>query len=362
MKLVKNERKAADYKQLALNFDKKCFSWNQFAGDADFEAGHSYAAELIPSELVVDRIPFRLENKELLNGMKCEGDTLSLPSGNTYNRLYILAASATSEKSLKCAFRIGKNVQEIKVPSYTGFIGQWEHTGHTEGFMTEAQVAYAGTHRHSAAGDHPYEFTYMFKFAIDIPAKATEIILPDNPEVVIFAATLAKEDYQETVPASVLFRTSNKYERTDSYEEEAKNKENILKPEQIIAWSGFVNENERPELMVDGKEDTKWCDVSGIPSYVDFDLGTETEIGSWKMVNAASENTSFVTCSCLLQARNSVDEEWHTIDSYTGNKKNIVNKSLEKIEKVRYLRLLVVQPVQAANSKGARVYEFAVYR
>lgn len=362
VKLVKNERKAADYKQLALNFDKKCFSWNQFAGDADFEAGHSYAAELIPSELVVDRIPFRLENKELLNGMKCEGDTLSLPSGNTYNRLYILAASATSEKSLKCAFRIGKNVQEIKVPSYTGFIGQWEHTGHTEGFMTEAQVAYAGTHRHSAAGDHPYEFTYMFKFAIDIPAKATEIILPDNPEVVIFAATLAKEDYQETVPASVLFRTSNKYERTDSYEEEAKNKENILKPEQIIAWSGFVNENERPALMVDGKEDTKWCDVSGIPSYVDFDLGTETEIGSWKMVNAASENTSFVTCSCLLQARNSVDEEWHTIDSYTGNKKNIVNKSLEKIEKVRYLRLLVVQPVQAANSKGARVYEFAVYR
>lgn len=362
VKLVKNERKAADYKQLALDFDKKCFSWNQFAGDADFEAGHSYAAELIPSGLVAGRVPFRLENKELLNGMKCEGDTLSLPSGNTYNRLYILAASATSEKSLKCAFRAGKNVQEIKAPSYTGFIGQWEHTGHTEGFMTETQVAYVGTHRHSAAGDHPYEFTYMFKFAIDIPAKATEIILPDNPEVVIFAATLAEEDYQEAVPASVLFRTSNKHERTDSYEEEVGNKENILKPEQIIAWSGFVNENERPELMVDGKEDTKWCDVSGIPSYVDFDLGTETEISSWKMVNAASENVSYVTCSCLLQARNSAGEEWRTIDSYTGNKRNIVDKSFAKPVKVRFLRLLVVQPVQAADGKETRVYEFAVYK
>lgn len=358
VKLNKENKRVQDYRQLALDFDKKCFSWNQMAGDADFESGYAYAAELIPSELVASRVSFRLENKELLDGMKCEGDTIALPVKNTYNRLYLLAASATSEQSVKCAFRVGKHVQEIEVPSYTGFIGQWGHVNHTVGYMSEAEVAYVGTHRHSSAGDHPYEFTYMFKFAIDIPSNATEIILPDSPEVVLFAATLAKEDLPAVTPVSVLFRTANE---AQSAEKKKEVKENILKPEHIVTWSGYVNEKEKPAFMIDGKEDTKWCDITGIPAFVDFDLGSEKEISAWKMTNAASESQSYVTCSCLLQAKNRADEEWRTISSYTGNKKNIVSKSLDKPEKVRYLRLLVVQPNQAADSKDTRVYEFAVY-
>lgn len=49
------------------------------------------------------------------------------------------------------------------------------------------------------------------------------------------------------------------------------------------------------------------------------------------------------------------------IDFVTGNKQNVINRSLGKTEKVRYLRLLVTQPVQAANGKDTRIYEFAVY-
>ena len=66
-----------------------------------------------------------------------------------------------------------------------------------------------GTHRHSAEGDHAYEFTYMFKFAIDIPAKATEVILPDNKDIVIFAATLVEEPYAPVKALSTLFQTAN---------------------------------------------------------------------------------------------------------------------------------------------------------
>lgn len=79
------------------------------------------------------------------------------------------------------------------------------------------------------------------------------------------------------------------------------------------------------------------------------------------MVNAASENLSFVTCSMLLQGRNDKNEEWRTIDYVTGNRKNIINKEIGQVEKVRYLRLYIVQPVQAANGKDTRIYEFAVY-
>ena len=56
----------------------------------------------------------------------------------------------------------------------------------------------------------PYEFTYMFKLAIDLPAKVTEVVLPDNKDIVIFAATLVNDDTFPIYPATELFRTANK--------------------------------------------------------------------------------------------------------------------------------------------------------
>lgn len=123
--------------------------------------------------------------------MTCEGDTLQLPAGNKYNRLYILAASTEGDN--QADFRIGKQTASFVVPSYTGFIGQWGHKGHTEGYLKDAEIAYVGTHRHASNGDQPYEFTYMFKFGMDIPKGATSVILPRNEKVVLFAATLVTE-------------------------------------------------------------------------------------------------------------------------------------------------------------------------
>ena len=199
----------------------------------------------------------------------------------------------------------------------------------------------------------------MFKLAIDIPAKATEIVLPDNKDVVIFAATLVEEPYAPVEAVSTLFRTANK--DNACLQEMAEPKVNLLKPEQIVAWSGYTNDNEKPAFLVDGKENTKWCDISMLPNYVDFDLGTEKEISGWKMVNAAQESHSYITSNCFLQGRNNPNEAWRTLDFVTGNKQNVINRSLGKTEKVRYLRLLVTQPVQAPNGKDTRIYEFAVY-
>lgn len=361
VKLARKAVRELDCKPMELAFDKKCFSWNQFSGDADFNGGYSYAAEMIPAELTVNRIPFRLENQELLNGMRCQGDTLSLPAGHSYNKLYVLAASATAEKILTATFRAGANEQEIKVPSYTGFIGQWGHTDHTPGYMSQAEVAYVGTHRHSSEGDQPYEFTYMFKYAIDIPAKATEVILPNNPDVVIFAATLAKEDYAPAQALSTLFGTNNETAREEGYDE-SNAKPSLLKPEHIVASSGFVNEREHPKYLVDGKDDTKWCDVSGAPYFVEFDLGTEKEIKSWSLLNAGAEAQGYITGGCLVQTRNSKDEDWKTISILADNKKNLVKKTLKQPQKARYVRLYVIQPEQEPDGNGhTRLYEFGVY-
>ncbi|MDR0961508.1 MAG: discoidin domain-containing protein [Mediterranea sp.] len=344
---------------LELPFDRKCFSWNGFAGEANFAGGYSYAVELIPSELTVDRIPFRLETKEEKSGLTCRGNRLTLPADNRYNRLYILAAATTDGSDAQGEFRVGKSVQQRVVPSYTGFIGQWGHLGHTTGYFKETEVAYTGTHRHSSEGDHPYEFTYMFKIALDIPDKATEVVLPDNPDIVIFAATLVKEAHTPATALSTLFRTSINNNRLSQQASRAR--VNLLKPEMLVGWSGFVNDVEQPKFLLDGNDQTKWCDTSLLPNYVDFDLGKEQTIGSWEMLGAGHENSVYVTSACFLLGRNSPTEEWRTLDFVTGNRQNVLARSFGTPQTVRYLRLMVTQPVQAAGEQGTRIYELAVY-
>lgn len=358
VKLTADSKRQMASESLPLDYNRKCFSWNEFSWEGNFADGYSYAAELVPASMTVNRIPFELETKEELNGMSCKGDTLSIPAGKGYNKVYLLAAAATEDKDLTATVRVGKSEQTINVPSYTGFIGQWGHTGHTTGFLKDAEIAYTGTHRHSSEGDHAYEFTYMFKLGIDIPEGATELILPDNDKIVVFAATAVKEEQKAATAASTLFRTSNKESQSDAAEAE---KANILKAEQIIAYSGFTNDKEKPALLVDGDENTKWCDISRLPNYVDFDLGKETAISGWKLVNAAQESGNYVTATCFLQGRNSTDEAWETLDFISGNKRNVVKRSITDGKKVRYLRLMVAQPVQTPGGSDTRIYELEVY-
>ncbi len=358
VRFASNKKVQTVARPLPLAYDKKCFSWNEFKAAADFEAGYSYAAELIPTEMNVNGVPFKLETREELNGMACKGNVLKLPADCAYNRLYILAAAA-SDKDVKGIFRTGKSVQEIIVPSYTGFIGQWGHTGHTEGYLKDAEVAYVGTHRHSGEGDQPYEFTYMFKFAIDLPEKATEVVLPDNKDIVIFAATLTNVAAASVCPVSELFRTANKCNRYQT--ESSTERVNILKQDMVMGYSSYVNEKEKPAFMVDGDENTKWCAIAEMPHYVDFDLGSERSINGWKLLNAAGENHSYVTSSCFLQGKTDKNSEWRTLDYVSGNGKNVLNRTLNKPESVRYLRLLVTQPMQSASGKDVRIYEMEVY-
>lgn len=350
---------ASRYSRMPLRFDRKCFTWNQFTGDGDFHESYSYAAELVPDSIISDGIPFTLENKRLLNGMTCAGDTLRLPKGS-YNRLYLLAAAAIGEGEATGTVRAGNRLTEITVPSYTGFIGQWGHTGHTEGWLTDADIAWTGTHRHSQSGDEPYEFTYMFRIPVDLPAGATKIVLPDNRDIVIFAATAASEPMPRVQSAAPMFRTANADDRTTP--PSAADRENLLRPEHITAWSGYVNEQEKPAGLVDGDAATKWCDINARPGFVEFDLGREESFSAWKMVNAAGEAPGFVTGAWLIQTRDNPSDDWRTVEIVTGNRDNIVTGRFSAPQTARYVRLYILQPMQESTGTTARIYEFALYR
>lgn len=344
---------------LELPYDKKCATYNEFRSEADFESGYSYAAELLPDSITIDQVTFRLGEPETYNGLSCKNDTIEIPEG--YNRLYFLAAAASSDdQSLQIA--CGKHVPEFVVPSYTGFVGQWGHEGHTSGYLKPAQIAYVGTHRHASSGDCPYEFTYMFKFGMDIPKDVHSIVLPKNENVVIFAATAVAENHVFVKPSTKLFLTNNREEVSESVlGKKMISGENLLKNAKLTKWSNFVNEEERPQAAIDGDLSTKWCDIAGLPSFLEFDLGKAQQLTGWKVVNAGKENGSFITSQCFLMGRNAADEDWQTIDYFDGNRSNVVLRSISSDKAYRYLRMVVTRGTQTASSQDVRIYEVEVY-
>jgi len=360
-KVVLDGRKVGEKATMPLRelpFDRHCFSYNAFRGEADFEGGYSYAAELLPDEgITVDGVPFCFGEKDAANGMTCRGQVLTLPAAKKQRQLHLLVASDSEDR--QATFQVGKDRPTVTVPYYTGFIGQWGHDGQTTGYLKDGEVAWVGSHRHSPVADEPYEFTYMFRVILDIPERVTEVTMPEDEHVVVFAATVVDKE-AEVTPAGPFFKTSLlPAEQRLSEAEALQNEPNLLKGAEIVGVSGEVNGDERAANLVDGDELTKWCDAQAAPNYVVFDLGKSVEVKRWRMVNAACEQASYVTRTCLLQGRNNTTEEWRTLDMFDGNRKNVVDRQFNPAA-VRYVRLFVVGPTQDLDP-AARIYELGVY-
>lgn len=160
--------------------------------------GNSYAAELVPEEIASEGVVFRVSNDvERKNVVKCDGQRIALPQGN-YGRVYLLAASLDGDRDAEFAVD-GKSFR-CPVPCYSGFFGQWGHDG-GEGFVKNGDLAYVGTHRHSADhGNESYVFTYMYKIGLPVEAGAKELTLPKDRNVVVFAVTMSDNQNDNLPP------------------------------------------------------------------------------------------------------------------------------------------------------------------
>ena len=357
--------KKVETEMVSLPFDRRCFSYDAFRQDANFEGGYSYAAELLPKDgITVADIPFTFGEPDGLNGMACKGQTLTIPASNV--TLHLLAASAKGDRV--ATFRVGPAANKLHsslithhftIPFYSGFIGQWGHEGHTKGFLKDASVAYVGTHRHSSGADEPYEYTYMFRVDIPLTGRDTEVQMPDDPNIVIFAATVSTQQ-PDLKPAAPLFETSVQGDLQSLLAESAANSvPSLLKNARLVAVSGECNDNERAVFLTDGDENTKWCDVKPAPSYVVFDLGAVQKVSRWHLLNAGAEDFSYITRTCLLQTRLRETDEWTTVDMFDQNRSNVVERQFKPVE-ARYVRLFVVGPAQTTGD-ATRIYEFELY-
>jgi alpha-mannosidase len=182
--------------------------------------GNALPAEALPAQIDFDDVRFQLVASKAgtANAVTAKGQQITLPAGH-YNRVYVLAASAGGDQSV--VFEAGSSKAEVKIQDWSGFIGQWDdriwssqdtaHDNYGEmiglkpGFIKRADLAWFSDHHHDASGHNvAYAYSYLFAYAIDLPAGAKTIKLPHNDKVRILAISLAN-DNPEVKPVHPLY-------------------------------------------------------------------------------------------------------------------------------------------------------------
>jgi len=167
------------------------------------------------------------------------GQTIALPAGK-FNRVYLLAAAANGDQ--KGTFRFGDQPVELTIQEWTGFVGQWdtrmwkttedaiqqrpgappppagtpirtrsnpygEMVSIRPGFIKRSDIAWFSSQRRATDGSvEAYAYSYLFAYAVDVPAGVKTLTLPDNERIRILAISLADEPPGVT-PAAPLYET-----------------------------------------------------------------------------------------------------------------------------------------------------------
>jgi alpha-mannosidase len=199
-----------------LPFDADVVSADGAKTDGDFDgAGHTLPGELLPAKVVAEGITFEIgpTTPGAKNAVVCRGQKVDLPAGK-YGRLYLLAAAAGGDTS--GVFKLGDNAAELRIQNFTGFVGQSQslvvggklvnNAQMDEPFIKTDSIAWVGTHRHAADGrNEAHVCCYLFKYALDVPAGAKSVTLPDNDKIRVLAMTLADNPNGDTIPAADLY-------------------------------------------------------------------------------------------------------------------------------------------------------------
>ena len=184
--------------------------------------GNTLPAEMLPSEITFKDVRFQLAKSHTRDAGRAQGQGPDdqAPPGN-YNRVYLLAASADGDQ--KVTFGVGDKQADLNIQDWGGFIGQWddrtwsstnlavnnakygEMTGLKQGFIKRADLAWYCDHHHDADGKNvTYAYSYLFGYALDLPADAKTLKLPQNDKVRILAISVANES-PELKPAEPLY-------------------------------------------------------------------------------------------------------------------------------------------------------------
>ncbi|MGH7132025.1 MAG: glycoside hydrolase family 38 C-terminal domain-containing protein [Phycisphaerales bacterium] len=208
---------------VTLPFDADVVSTNTNRKDgAMTDKGLAIPAEQFPASCTAEGVKYTFGSGAdgQKNAVTCRGQEISLPSGN-FDRLYILAAANEDTQS---NLTVGGKEVPFNVQNWSGYVGQWDHrvwanddgkysepsgdiVGIDAGYVKPDSVAWYCSHHHIPTGDSYYEYCYIFKYAVDLPAGAKSFKLPDDSRIKVFAASVAKVGSTRATAARPVFDT-----------------------------------------------------------------------------------------------------------------------------------------------------------
>ncbi len=144
---------------------------------------------------------------------------------------------------------------------------------------------------------------------------------------------------------------------------------NLMSGATIMNYSGFQNDNERPEKLIDGNLGTKWCAskdkgyfgryaLEGAVHWVQIDLGSEKTFNTYTIHNTKSaENFGNATEWEILISNDKTN--WTSLDYQPNGDYNIASYNVGN-QKARYVMMKVFNP-ESGGSGTLRMYEFSLY-
>jgi len=221
---------------IALPYNQAVASRDRAIGGRFDSAGRSLPAELLPPAITHGAVKFTLAPSTGMNAVIPRAQQIALPAGPV-DTLYVLAAADGDQRA---TFRLDDRPVDVTIHSWTGYIGQWDNrvwkareepvpsrggappaapgtpvrtrvvqemSGLTPGFVKPANVAWFVSHRHGTDGSNEaYDYSYLFVYAIDVPAGTRSVMLPTNERVRILAMSAVHEG-AKTKPAQPLYDT-----------------------------------------------------------------------------------------------------------------------------------------------------------
>ena len=235
---------------VALKYDLAAASEDDTKSTVGFDQqGNALPAEMLDSQLNVNGVDFQLApaGAGKPDAVVAKGQAIDLPEGN-FNKIYVLAASAQGDQQAE--FKLGSHPVKLTIEDWGGFIGQWDtrlwkprpdsvteggrgvpqhqvplkndwavsanhatwdltntgspdwspsypkdYLGLRQGYIKPATLAWYASHHHTSEGlNEPYEYSYLFVYAMDLPPHVKTMTLPANDKVRILAISVAKEE------------------------------------------------------------------------------------------------------------------------------------------------------------------------
>lgn len=340
---------------VSLPYNVDMMSYDSKKDDALRSAPYAYPAELVPDVVTADGISFVMGNRSdgQKNAVRCSGQTINLPASG--RKLYLLAAS-TEPTGTVGEFVVGDQTYQFEVPYYGGTLGQLDSPYNGGTHYRKQDVALTTTHSHHISGnsDEQYRFLYIYRFAITLPEGASQLKLPSNSSLMVYAATVSDTQADDIQPLTTL-QTNIDYQELGSLSDDDCGE--WIKPSYIVA-SHQNNDNESAKMAADRDELTKWCVTASQSQtpYLEYRFSEPREICQWMVLNAGSESDDYVTRACKLQRYD--NGKWIDVDEISGNRDNKIVRGVTPFTTKR-VRLQMIQGEQSGYT--TRIYEFGVY-